>query len=138
MKTRPLNAALASDIMDNAEVADDDDDEEEDDTDAEEEPELVDTDDDNEEDDSQSQCHNTDAQEESNEESVSYTDFNCRQALKRVDEYVQCVNPSNDKNLAVKVKTDSYVYEMVPETLRHTRRQSSLLQVGQVWANHSW
>ena len=73
VKTRPLNAALASDIMDNAEVADDDDDDEEedsqsqcDDTDAEEEPELVDTDDDNEEEDSQSQCHNTDAEEESN------------------------------------------------------------------------
>ena len=76
VKTRPPNAALALDIMNNAKVVDDDDGDEEDDTDAEEEPELVDTDDDNEEEDSQSQCHNTDAEEESDEEPVCHVDFN--------------------------------------------------------------
>ena len=61
VKTRPVDAALASDIMNDAEVADDDtDDKEEDsqsqcpDSDEEEEPDLADTDDDNEEEDSQS------------------------------------------------------------------------------------
>ena len=55
VKTRPVNAALFSDIMNDAEVADDDtDDKEEDsqsqcsDSDGEEEPDLADTDDDEE------------------------------------------------------------------------------------------
>ena len=89
--------------MNDAKVADDDtDDEEEDsqsqcpDSDGEEEPDLADTDDDDEEEDSQSQCHNTDAEEESDKEPVCHADFNRRKALKLVDDYVRLVNLSND------------------------------------------
>ena len=59
VKTRPVDAALASDIMNDTKVAHDDtDDEEEDsqsqcpDSDGEEEPDLADTDDDDNEEDS--------------------------------------------------------------------------------------
>ena len=59
VKTRPVDAALASDILNDAEVADDDtDDEEEDsqsqcpDSDGEEEPDLADTDADDDKEDS--------------------------------------------------------------------------------------
>ena len=121
VKTRPVDAALASDIMNDAKVADDDiDDEEEDsqsqcpDSDGEEEPDLADTDDDDDEEDSQSQCHNTDAEEESDEESVCHADFNRRKSLKLVDEYVQSVNLSHDKNLAVNIMPVSYTHLTLP------------------------